>query len=328
MLLLGFEGSANKIGIGVVRGTHILANVRRTYVPPAGEGFIPMSAAKHHREAILELLAEALQTAGVAMRDVDAIAYTRGPGIQLSLVVVATVARTLAMMFSLPLIPVNHCIAHIEMGRLVTGAENPVILYVSGGNTQIIAYSGRRYKIFGETLDVAVGNCLDKLARMLGLDNHPSPGLSVEKAARAGARYIDLPYTIKGMDMSFSGIISFVKGLVGTHSREDICYSVQETIFSILVEGCERCLSFIGANEVLIVGGVGCNLRLQAMMEKMLAERGGRTFSMDERYCIDNGAMIAYTGYLMHGSGLRFPVSKCDVTQRFRTDSVEITWRG
>ncbi|KAI5168333.1 N6-L-threonylcarbamoyladenine synthase [Pancytospora epiphaga] len=327
MIIVGFEGSANKIGIGIIKDKDILANVRRTYVPRAGEGFIPVDAAKHHREIILDLLVEALGTAKISMKEVDAIAYTRGPGMQLTLVVSATVARTLSMLFSIPLIPVNHCIAHIEMGRLVTGAVNPVILYVSGGNTQIIAYSNQRYKIFGETLDVAVGNCLDKLARMLGLENYPSPGLSVEKAALAGTKYIDLPYTIKGMDMSFSGIISFVRGLLGKYTTEDIAYSVQETIFSILVEGCERCLSFISADEVLIVGGVGCNLRLQGMMEQMLTERGGRTFSMDERYCIDNGVMIAYTGYLMHNCGIRFSIDECDVTQKFRTDSVEAIWR-
>lgn len=327
MLVIGFEGSANKLGVGIVRDDAILANVRRTYVPPAGEGFIPMKAAEHHRENILNLLQEALQVAGITMRDIDVIAYTRGPGMQLSLVVVATVVRTLSMLFSKPLVPVNHCIAHIEMGRLVTGAKNPVILYVSGGNTQIIAYSEQKYKIFGETLDVAVGNCLDKLARLLDLDNYPSPGFSIEKMARKGKSYIDLPYTIKGMDMSFSGILSYIKNIVDKYPKEDICYSAQETIFSILVEGTERCLSFIGASEILIVGGVGCNTRLQDMMHAMISERNGRLYSTDEKFCIDNGVMIAYTGYLMHRSGYRASFQECDVTQRFRTDSVLVQWR-
>ncbi|KAI4290839.1 N6-L-threonylcarbamoyladenine synthase [Pancytospora philotis] len=327
MIVIGFEGSANKLGIGIVRGDQILANVRRTYVPANGEGFIPVKAAEHHRENILGLLEEALGEAGIALSDADALAYTRGPGMHLSLVVVATVVRALAVLHGKPLVPVNHCIGHIEMGRLITRAQNPVILYASGGNTQIIAYSDRRYKIFGETLDIAVGNCLDKLARLLGLDNYPSPGHSIERLARESSTYVELPYTIKGMDMSFSGILSYVKGLVGKHPREDICYSVQETIFSILVEGTERCLSFVDANEVMIVGGVGCNERLQRMMAEMLRERGGRLYATDERFCIDNGVMIAYTGYLMRSNGYSADFASCDVTQRFRTDSVDVIWR-
>lgn len=231
------------------------------------------------------------------------------------------------------------------MGRLVTKAKDPVILYVSGGNTQIIAYSGKKYNIFGETLDIAVGNCLDKLARDLKLENYPSPGYSIEKLARTGKNYIDLPYCIKGMDMSFSGILSFTKKIIKNQTGEctnedtnsvpnrscylveDICYSIQETIFSMLVEGTERCMSFIGSNEVMIVGGVGCNLRLQEMMGLMAEQRNAKLYSTDERYCIDNGAMIAYTGYLMYISGSRYNIEECDVTQRFRTDSVITTWR-
>lgn len=327
MIVIGFEGSANKLGIGIVNKDKILANVRRTYVPAYGEGFIPMKAAEHHRENILSLLQEALEEAGISLEDADAFAYTRGPGMHLSLIVVVTVVRVLAILYNKPIVPVNHCIGHIEMGRLITGAKNPVILYVSGGNTQIIAYSDHRYKIFGETLDVAVGNCLDKLARLLQLDNYPSPGYSVEKLAEQSTTYIDLPYTIKGMDMSFSGILSFIKKLVGQHPKEDICYSAQETIFSILVEGTERCLSFVGSNEVMIVGGVGCNRRLQNMMGAMLKERGGELYATDERFCIDNGVMIAYTGYLMSKYKLYTPLKACDVTQRFRTDSVDVVWR-
>lgn len=330
MLVIGFEGSANKLAVGIVRKDRILANVRRTYVPPTGEGFVPMHAAAHHRENILELVTEALNEAGVSLEDMDAIAYTRGPGMQLSLVVVATVARTLALLYKKPLVPVNHCIGHIEMGRLITKAKNPVILYASGGNTQIIAYSGHRYKIFGETLDIAVGNCLDKLARALELDNYPSPGYSIEQMAKKGKKYIELPYPIKGMDMSFSGVLAHLMKLIkenNTYSKEDICYSMQETIFSILVEGTERCLSFVGSDEVLIVGGVGCNERLQEMMGKMIEERGGKLYSTDERFCIDNGVMIAYTGYLMYSNGISVDIKDCDVTQRFRTDSVLANWR-
>ena len=328
MIVLGIEGSANKIGVGIVRDSEILANRRETYTAPTGEGFIPYKAAEHHREHILKLIEDSLTDANLKINDIDAFAYTRGPGIQQSLVVVVTVVRTLALLHNKPIIPVNHCIGHIEMGRLITGAQNPVILYVSGGNTQIIAYSQHCYKIFGETLDVAVGNCLDKLARVLHLSNYPSPGLSIELKAKAGKEYIELPYCIKGMDMSFSGILSFLKNKIGQYSTEDLCYSAQETIFSMLVEGTERCMAFTGSNEVLIVGGVGCNERLQEMMKSMVEARNGILHATDERFCIDNGVMIAYTGLLMAKSNFKAEIEDCDVTQRFRTDSVYVTWRG
>lgn len=333
MIVLGIEGSANKIGVGIVENEKILSNLRKTYCPPKGEGFIPTKAAEHHRKVILQLIEDALKEAKLNINQIDAFAYTRGPGIQKSLIVVAIVVRTLALLYNKPIIPVNHCVAHIEMGRLVTKAENPIILYVSGGNTQIIAYSNNRYKIFGETLDVAVGNCLDKLARELNLDNYPSPGLSIELMARKGSKYIEMPYCIKGMDMSFSGILSHCKSIIKKNetneslTKEDICYSLQETIFSMLVEGTERCMSFTGAKDVLIVGGVGCNLRLQEMMGKMATERDAVLHATDERFCIDNGVMIAYTGYLMHKNGHKTKIEDADVTQRFRTDTVEVTWR-
>uniref|UniRef100_A0A0A9YE02 N(6)-L-threonylcarbamoyladenine synthase n=1 Tax=Lygus hesperus TaxID=30085 RepID=A0A0A9YE02_LYGHE len=106
---------------------------------------------------------------------------------------------------------VNHCIGHIEMGRVVTHSDNPVVLYVSGGNTQVIAYAEHRYRIFGETIDIAVGNCLDRVARLLHLSNDPAPGYNIEQAAKQGMVLLDLPYTVKGMDMSFSGLLSYTE---------------------------------------------------------------------------------------------------------------------
>lgn len=185
VLALGLEGSANKLGIGIVRDDgSILANVRHTYITPPGSGFLPGETARHHRQYILPLLQEAFQTAGIQPSDLDCICYTAGPGMGAPLVSVALVARTLSLLWNKPLIPVNHCIGHIEMGRCITGAQNPVILYVSGGNTQVIAYSEKRYRIFGETLDVAIGNCIDRFARILKLSNDPAPGYNVEQMAK------------------------------------------------------------------------------------------------------------------------------------------------
>lgn len=171
------------------------------------------------------------------------------------------------------------------MGRAITGAVDPVVLYVSGGNTQVLAYSQRRFRIFGETLDIAVGNCLDRFARVLKLPNDPAPGYNIEQMAKKGKKYIPLPYVVKGMDVSFSGILSHVEQLArqGTESPEDLCFSLQETIFAMLVETTERAMAHVNSNEVLIVGGVGCNVRLQEMMASMVEQRGGKTYAIDER---------------------------------------------
>lgn len=249
------------------------------------------------------------------------------------LVTVAVVARTVAQLWGKPLVAVNHCIGHIEMGRLITGAINPTVLYVSGGNTQVIAYSRKRYRIFGETIDIAVGNCLDRFARVLKLSNDPSPGYNIEQLAKKGTRYVELPYVVKGMDVSFSGLLSHIENVAhhklskGECSPEDLCYSLQETVFAMLIETTERAMAHCCSNEVLIVGGVGCNERLQEMMGQMVGERGGRVYAIDERYCIDNGAMIAQAGYEMYCSGLVTPIGDTWCTQRYRTDEVEVTWR-
>nr|XP_020668384.1 probable tRNA N6-adenosine threonylcarbamoyltransferase [Pogona vitticeps] len=249
------------------------------------------------------------------------------------LVTVAIVARTVAQLWGKPLLGVNHCVGHIEMGRLVTGAQNPTVLYVSGGNTQVIAYSERRYRIFGETIDIAVGNCLDRFARVLKISNDPSPGYNIEQMAKKGQRLVELPYTVKGMDVSFSGILSHIEEVAhrmlaaGECTPEDLCFSLQETVFAMLVEITERAMAHGGSHEALIVGGVGCNERLQEMMGIMCRERGAKLFATDERFCIDNGAMIAQAGWEMFQSGQVTALEDSWITQRYRTDEVEVTWR-
>lgn len=245
----------------------------------------------------------------------------------------AIVARMLSQLWRVPIIGVNHCVGHIEMGRLVTGAQNPVVLYVSGGNTQVIAYADKRYRIFGETIDMAVGNCLDRLARLLHLPNDPAPGYNIEQLAKQGKTLIDLPYVVKGMDVSFSGILTKVEidGKAAMDRGEvtpaDLCFSLQETVFAMLVEITERAMAHVNAPDVLIVGGVGCNLRLQEMMAIMVEERGGRLYSTDDRYCIDNGAMIAWPGLLAFKAGQTTAMEDTRCTQRYRTDEVVVEWR-
>ncbi|THU91726.1 putative O-sialoglyco protein endopeptidase, partial [Dendrothele bispora CBS 962.96] len=192
-LALGLEGSANKLGAGIIKhledgSTSVLSNVRHTYITPPGEGFQPRDTALHHREWALKVISDCLSKAGVSIHDVDCICFTKGnsvgPGMGAPLQSVALVARTLSLLYNKPLVGVNHCVGHIEMGRDITGAQNPVVLYVSGGNTQVIAYSRQCYRIFGETLDIAVGNCLDRFARVINLSNDPSPGYNIEQEAK------------------------------------------------------------------------------------------------------------------------------------------------
>lgn len=333
-VIIGFEGSANKIGIGVVRDGIVLSNPRRTYITPPGHGFMPSDTAKHHRSCILDVLHEALMEANITHREIDCVAYTKGPGMGAPLLTVAIVARTVAQLWNKPLLGVNHCIGHIEMGRLITRAQNPTVLYVSGGNTQVIAYSEHRYRIFGETIDIAVGNCLDRFARVLKISNDPSPGYNIEQMAKNGMAFVELPYSVKGMDVSFSGILSYIedaayKMLASQEcTPEDLCFSLQETLFSMLVEITERAMAHCGSQEVLIVGGVGCNVRLQEMMNVMCKERGAQLFATDERFCIDNGAMIAQAGWEMFRCGQVTSLNQSWITQRYRTDEVDVIWRN
>ncbi|BCR88992.1 O-sialoglycoprotein endopeptidase [Aspergillus chevalieri] len=352
MIGIGMEGSANKLGVGVMlhpsdgSPPRVLANVRHTYVSPPGEGFLPKDTARHHRSWVVKLVKKALRDAGVSVKEVDCICYTKGPGMGAPLQSVAIAARMLSLLWGKELVGVNHCVGHIEMGRLITGSTNPVVLYVSGGNTQVIAYSSQRYRIFGETLDIAVGNCLDRFARTLHISNDPAPGYNIEQLAKKGNKLIELPYTVKGMDCSFSGILAAIDGLAASYglggegkddesnngddgkpTRADLCFSLQENIFSMLVEITERAMAHVGSKEVLIVGGVGCNERLQEMMGIMARDRGGSVHATDERFCIDNGIMIAQAGMLAYETGFRTPLKESTCTQRFRTDDVFVKWR-
>jgi N6-L-threonylcarbamoyladenine synthase len=351
MLILGIEGSANKVGVGIVSGDgSILSNPRHTFITPPGTGFLPRETAQHHAQHIIPLVRSALSAAGVAPCSLSAIAFTKGPGMGGPLQVGAIVARVLSLLWSLPLVAVNHCIAHIEMGRQLSSMSDPIVLYVSGGNTQVIAYSQRRYRIFGETIDIAVGNCLDRFARLLALSNDPSPGQNIEMAARRHKQrqqhadeeaeaqlLLSMPYGVKGMDVSFSGLLSWLEqwlaarggGAAQSSAASDLlCFCVQELLFAMLVEVTERAMAHCGKQDVLIVGGVGCNERLQQMMRSMADDRSGRVGVMDDRYCVDNGAMIAWTACCQLSTGQQTALADSTITQRFRTDDVEVTWRN
>ncbi|QIW99483.1 hypothetical protein AMS68_005001 [Peltaster fructicola] len=372
-IAIGLEGSANKLGVGIIShparpstpqsphdsahsddehsrqdksssGVEILANLRHTFHAPPGAGFLPKDTAAHHRRWVVRLVKQAMKQANVSVADIDCICFTKGPGMGAPLACVAIAARMLALLWNKPLVGVNHCVGHIEMGRAITGADNPVVLYVSGGNTQVIAYSAQRYRIFGEALDIAIGNCLDRFARVLQIPNDPAPGYNIEQLAKTGKHLLELPYAVKGMDVSFSGILARVEEMAhkldaskdtpwldeddsGPITREDLCFTLQETVFAMLVEITERAMAHVGATQVLIVGGVGCNERLQQMMGIMASERGGSVYATDERFCIDNGIMIAQAGLLAWRQGFRTALGDSTTTQRYRTDEPLINWR-
>ncbi len=320
-MILGIESTAHTFGIGVYDGEKVIANVKDMYRPKEG-GIIPIEAAKHHEKVKNEIYEKALEEANVKESEIEYIAYSQGPGLPPCLKVGLEFAKELGKKLNVKLIPVNHCIAHIEIAKYSTPCEDPVVLYVSGGNTQVIGLKNKRYRIFGETLDIAVGNLLDSFGRELNL---PFPaGPVIEKLATKGSNYIKLPYSVKGMDVSFSGILTYLKKIKNEYSKEDLSFSLQETVFSMLLEVSERALSHLKKNELIIVGGVASNERLRKMAKIMMEERNGKFYEIPKKFAMDNGAMIAYTGYLSKNYAI--PYEKADFKQKFRTDEVLVYW--
>lgn len=305
------------------------ANIISAYVPEQG-GIHPREAARHHAEVAGQVIAEALKKARIGSEDIDFVAFSQGPGLGPCLRTGATAARALASYLNVPLIGVNHSIAHIEIGKLITGATDPVTLYVSGGNTIVSAFDAGKYRVFGETLDIAIGNCLDVFAREAGLRQKPGMpfGALVEELAAKGDTFIPLPFCIKGMDISFSGLLTAAVELLRRkeHRLEDICFSLQEVAFSMLTEVTERALAHTEKKEVVLTGGVGANRRLQSMM-KVIAEEHDASFSkVPTEFAIDNGAMIAWTGILAYLSGITTPLEKSMVKLKWRIDEVQVPW--
>jgi len=329
---LGIESTADDFGVGIASFEgEILANVNHSYTPEKG-GIHPREAARHHAKVAGKVIEEALEKSGIKIDNLSVIAFSQGPGLGPCLRTGATAARALATYLGIPLVGVNHCLAHIEIGKLVTEATDPITLYVSGGNTIIAAFEAGRYRVFGETLDIAVGNCLDVFAREAGLkpENGKALGRIVEEMAIKGRKYIALPYTVKGMDLSFSGLLTAAVSLLHEkkHRLEDVCFSFQETAFSMLTEVTERALAHTEKREVLLTGGVAANKRLQSMLKTMAEEHDARFCGVPREYSPDNGAMIAWTGVLCFKHNLTVPVEKSFVKLKWRLDEVEVPWVG
>ncbi len=327
MIALGVESTADNLGIGIVTsGKEVLANVLDIHVPEEG-GIHPREAARHHSDEMGNAIRCALDTAGVSINDVDIIAFAQGPGLGPCLRTGATSARALAAYLGKPLVGVNHCVAHVEVGRMATGAVDPLTLYVSGGNTIVSGYESGRYRIFGETLDIAIGNCLDSFAREAGLEYPGGP--DIERKAAHGETLVPLPYSVKGMDLSYSGLLTAItcELRTGKHRLEDLCFSLQETAYAMLGEVTERALVHTGKPELLLTGGVAANKRLASIVRDIAHEHGAEPYIVPIRLAADNGAMIAWTGIIAYQAGHVTPIDESHVNPNWRMDQVEIPWR-
>ena len=329
-IVLGIESTAHTFGIGIAKDGKIIANKKDMYTTEEG-GIIPMKSAEHHCNCKNEIYFEALDEAGIKEDEIDAIAFSQSPGLAPCLIEGMKFAKELSERLKKPIVGINHCIAHLEIGRL-TGAKDPVMLYASGANTQIIAYASGKYRVFGETLDLGVGNFIDTFARFAGIGFPGGP--AIEKLAQKSDNYIELPYKVKGMDVAFSGIQTKLKQMLESekYKLEDLSYSMQETVFAMLVETAERALAHTGKKELLLGGGVACNSRLQEMCKIMCEERGAKFFCPERPLLVDNGAMIAFLGEIMFKNNSNTfkhtELDKVDIDPRQRTDQVECNWKS
>ncbi|MBS3091631.1 tRNA (adenosine(37)-N6)-threonylcarbamoyltransferase complex transferase subunit TsaD [Candidatus Pacearchaeota archaeon] len=328
-MILGIESTAHTFGIALVEKGKIIINIKDMFVPKEG-GIIPTESAKHHREIADILYGRALQESGIKEKDIDAIAFSNAPGLAPCLLAGLEFAKKKAKELGIKIVPVNHCIAHLEIGQSI-GAKDPVLLYASGANTQIIAYASGKYRVFGETLDLGVGNFIDKVARHMGIGFPGGP--KIEQLAKNG-KYIELPYSIKGMDVSFSGMQTKLQQLYGKaqdkeKAKEDLSFSLQETAFAMLVEAAERALAHTGKKELVLGGGVACNSRLQEMCRIMCKERDCKFYCPERSLLTDNAGMIAYTGELMYNADRKIALDfdKVDIKPRERTDQVDVSWK-
>ena len=335
ILCLGIESTAHTFGASVVefdKGKfNVLSNVRDMYKTEKG-GLVPVQLSEHHVECFDRVIKEALEKSKKTLKDIQLISFSQGPGIGHALRIGSAAARSLSLQLKIPMIGVNHCVAHQEVSILY-GAKDPVLLYASGANTQIIAYDGGKYRVFGETLDIGIGNFLDSFGRDIGLGFPAGPKIDVlaQKARERNAKYIELPYAVKGMDVSFSGIHTIlrnkIKNKLTEEQIEDLCYSVQETVFAMLLEVSERAMAHCEKNELVLGGGVACNSRLKEMAQLMCKDRKAKCIIPDNQYLVDNAAMIAVLGIQMFNAGNKTKIENSKINPYERTDDIKVNWK-
>ena len=327
MLGLGIESTAHTFSCAILEKKKnkgkILSDVRKIYRPEDGQGIHPREASRHHIEHSSEVLRQCLSEANVSVSDLDLVSYAAGPGLGPCLRVGAVVARSLASYYEIPIYPVHHAIGHIELGKLLTGAKNPLVLLVSGGHTMLLAFLANQWRVFGETLDITLGQLLDQFGRSIGF---ASPcGKNIEELSNQSTNYIPLPYSVKGNDVSFSGLLSATKS-AAKKRQEDACYSLQETAFAMIAEAVERALSFTRKKELMIVGGVAANKRLSEMLQDVCKRHNCKFFVVPISYAGDCGSQIAWTGLLESQVKKPAKLSNTFVQQSWRLDSVVIDY--
>ncbi len=325
MAVLGIESTAHTFGAGICEKGRILAN-RKIMYPIWDKGLIPAKVAEFHAANTYKVIRGALTEAGLGVADISGIGYTKGPGLGPCLSVGMVAAKTIAVKNDIPLFPVNHAVGHIEVTKQAFHVKDPLVLYVSGGNSQIVALSDERfrhYMVYGETLDVGIGNMLDSFARAAGI--LPAWGSEVARAALGGS-YIKMPYTVKGMDFTFTGLLTFATRALENNSVRDVAYSMQETAFSMLCEATERALLLSKKKDIVVCGGVAQSDRLKQMLGSISRENRANLFAATNDLNADNGAMIALVAEKMQDSGQSYAVDDCGISQRYRLDSVKITW--
>ncbi len=334
LISLGIEATAHTWGIGIVSDKNntcnVLVNEKHSVITKQG-GLIPRVLADHHHEYAKQVLESALKKANVKLKDIDIIAFSQGPGIGNALKVGAVAARTLSLGFNKPLLGVNHCIAHIEIGKALTKAKDPIVVYSSGANTQIIGYENKKYRVFGETLDIGVGNLLDSFGRKIGLGFPAGPVIDKWCSEEFNEEnFIELPYTVKGMDLAFSGLQTAAENLFKKNPTEEnkknIACSLMHTAFAMLTEVSERALAHTEKNEILMTGGVAASQTLRKMIQTMCDERKAKLFVPPIPVCLDNGAQIAWLGLIEHKAGIKMKLSDTIIKPTQRTDQVTVTW--
>lgn len=327
LVCLGIESTAHTFGIAIATSKgRILVNCNSTYTAPKGKGIHPREAAQHHSEVAPEILKQVIKQISIPLSDIDIIAFSAGPGLGPVLRTGATLARALALQLNKPLVPIHHAIGHIEIASLFTGAHDPLVQLVSGGHTSIIAFGKGYWRIYGETQDITLGNLLDVFARSAGL-SFPG-GRVIESLAKKGKQLIDLPYVVKGNDVSYSGLLTAAKHQFDKGAElEDLCYSLQEVAFAMLTEATERALAHTERSELLVTGGVAANKRLQSMLQEVCQEHGASLYIVPLKYSGDCGAQIAWTGILAYQNGLDVSVKDSIVKPKWRFDAVHIPWR-
>ncbi len=321
MKVLGIECTAHTFSVGIAEDEKILSNEIDTYFS-GPEGFIPRKLADHHADVCGKVLTSSLKTAKCKINDIDLIAFSQGPGIGAPLSVGVGIAKYLAKKYRKKIVGVNHPYAHVKITEHLTGLKNSLVLYVSGGNSQILVNDKSEYfyKVIGETLDIGIGNMFDSFARAIKLQH--SHGSALAKLAEGG-EYVQLPYTVKGLNLAFSGLQSAAEKAAKSQNHKDVAHSLMETAFSMSVEVSERALFLTKKKNLIVCGGVAQNRRLQQMLKSMCDENNVKFGVAPDEYNRDNGAMIAHAGELLYQKFGETKIENCVPITNYRIDRMK-----